>query len=228
MHPLATKLTHALRAGDLPLATIARKITRNAIALGRGSIALRDLDRVGERARSFGSAQIVRRGSIIAGDDLTLGGRFGTVSLTTEAGATLWLGDRVTINYGSFISASCEIVIDDDVMVGPYCVITDADGDRIVSTGRVDHAQPIYVGSRVWLAARVVVRPGAYIGAGAVIAAGSVVEGEIPPNAIASGAPARVLRIHDGDLRTRSDADGGTRPPASGIREDGEAKDALD
>ena len=54
---------------------------------------------------------------------------------------------------------------------------------------------PIEIGDDVWLAGRVMVRPGSRIGAGAVIGAGSVVDGEIPAGAIASGAPARVLRI---------------------------------
>jgi FkbH-like protein len=49
----------------------------------------------------------------------------------------------------------------------------------------------------VWLATRVRVRSGAVIGAGSVISAGSEVVGEIPPNVIAAGVPARVLGPRD-------------------------------
>jgi acetyltransferase-like isoleucine patch superfamily enzyme len=44
-----------------------------------------------------------------------------------------------------------------------------------------------------WLGANVVVLPGTTVGHGAVIGANSVVTRDIPPNAIAVGAPARVI-----------------------------------
>ncbi|HVH43244.1 MAG TPA: acyltransferase [Labilithrix sp.] len=207
------KLGRALGANDRSPTVLVRKVARNATALVRATVVLRELDHVGARARGFGGAHVVNAGVIAAGDDLTFGGRFGVVGLASGAGATLMLGDRVTINYGSFLSAVREVVIDDDVMVGPYCIITDGDGP--VAT---DDARPIYIGPNVWLAARVVVRPGARIGAGAVISAGSVVEGDIPANAVASGCPARVLRIHEGDHGRGDTESGKTRSPVARIR----------
>jgi acetyltransferase-like isoleucine patch superfamily enzyme len=204
MHPLFEKFTRAVNARDLPVQALVRKVARNATALARATVVLRHLDHVGTRARVFGAVHVRSRGVIAAGDDLALGGRFGAVVLSCVEGATLMMGDRVTINYGSFIGAATEVVIDDDVMVGPYCVIADSEG---TVARRYDN--PVFIGANVWLAARVVVRPGAHIGAGAVIAAGSVVEGTIPPNAVASGCPARVLRIHRGfgDDRDGTDDD---------------------
>lgn len=193
MHPLVHKLERALAARDLPATALVRKVARNATALARAAVVLRRLDHVGARARGFGAIHVMNGGVVAAGDDLTYGGRFGAVVFNCGEGATLMLGDRVTINYGSYLGAACELVIDDDVMIGPYCVIADSDGPA-----PLDRGKPIFIGANVWLAARVVVRPGAHIGAGSVISAGSVVEGDIPPNAVASGCPARVLRIHDG------------------------------
>lgn len=202
MHPLVEKLGRAIRSREVTPAMLAAKVARNATALARAKVVLRRLDHIGARARGFGPVHVTNDGVMAAGDDLTFGGRFGTVVLSCGGGATLMLGDRVTINYGSYVGATSEVVIDDDVMVGPYCVIADSDGPAPLSQGH-----PIFIGANVWLAARVVVRPGAQIGAGAVISAGSVVEGTIPPNAVASGCPARVLRIHDGlgERRTTSE-----------------------
>lgn len=201
MHPLVDKLVRAARGRDATPGMLARKVARNATALARASVVLRRLDHVGSRARGFGPVHVTNDGVMAAGDDLTFGGRFGTVVLSCGDGATLMLGDRVTINYGTFVGAATEVIVDDDVMVGPYCVIADSDGPSPLA-----HGETIFIGANVWLAARVVVRPGAHIGAGAVISAGSVVEGTIPPNAVASGCPARVLRIHDGlgERRTTS------------------------
>ena len=51
----------------------------------------------------------------------------------------------------------------------------------------------IVVGDDAWLGFGVVLLAGACIGKGAVIGAGSVVNSNIPDNAIAYGAPARVV-----------------------------------
>ena len=59
--------------------------------------------------------------------------------------------------------------------------------------------QPLYsrkgviVEDDAWLGFGVVLLDGAHIGAGAVVAANSVVNSVIPANAIAAGAPARVV-----------------------------------
>jgi acetyltransferase-like isoleucine patch superfamily enzyme len=54
---------------------------------------------------------------------------------------------------------------------------------------------PVTIGDNVWMGARVTVLPGVTIGENAVIGAGSVVTKDIPPNAIAVGNPAQVLRL---------------------------------
>jgi acetyltransferase-like isoleucine patch superfamily enzyme len=53
---------------------------------------------------------------------------------------------------------------------------------------------PIAIGDDVWISANVTILKGVTIGSGAVIGAGAVVTHDIPPLAIAVGAPARVIR----------------------------------
>ena len=190
MHPLFAELLKKLRSE--PLDVVVRKIVTNAAALAGGKVFLRACDSVGARARCFGRPRIANEGHMHIGDDFALGCAFGTASIVTSRHAAVDIGRGVTVNYGTSIRAARHVSLGDRVLVGPFCVIEDADvpGDEA-------HASSIEIGNDVWLAARVVVRPGARIGAGAVIAAGSVVDGEIPANAIASGAPARVLRIRE-------------------------------
>ena len=65
--------------------------------------------------------------------------------------------------------------------------------EEIVSSG------PIRVGHDVWIGAGVHVMSGVTIGTGAIIGAGSVVSRDVPPYAIAVGAPATAVRYRFDD-----------------------------
>ena len=179
--------TAIARDRELPIAALARKLASNAVAVASARMRLRGCDAVGPRARAFGRPFVENAGRITVGEDFAVSSRFGAVSLVTREGAEIAIGDGVTINYGTCIRAAKHVTIGDDAKIGPFCVISDADVD--------DDAAPIEIAAGAWLATRVVVRPGVRIGKGAVVAAGSVVEEDVPDHAIASGAPARVLRV---------------------------------
>ncbi len=54
--------------------------------------------------------------------------------------------------------------------------------------------EPITIGDNVWLGGGVIVCPGVTIGENTVVGAGAVVTRDLPPNVVAAGVPARVVR----------------------------------
>lgn len=110
---------------------------------------------------------------------------------------TISVGERVFINAYSFIRPN--VVIEDDVSMGQHVrLVSDTHeisaGSRRTGTPRHD---PIRIGAGTWVGAGVTVLGGATIGERCIIAAGAVVTGDIPPNSVAAGIPARVIRLID-------------------------------
>jgi acetyltransferase-like isoleucine patch superfamily enzyme len=100
--------------------------------------------------------------------------------------AYLWAGDT-----------GGRITIGNDCKFGPEVFVTASDYG--VQPDQAIFEQPrserdIVIGNGVWLGARVFVGAGVTIGDGCVVSAGSVVTKDLPPNSIAVGIPARVVR----------------------------------
>lgn len=114
-------------------------------------------------------------------------------------------GKNVQINDFNHIAAIDKISIGDDVLIASRVFISDhnhglySNGDECSlpsepPINRVLYAKSISIEDRVWIGEGVVILPGVTIGCGSVIGAGSVVNSSIPPNSIAVGVPARVVR----------------------------------
>lgn len=173
---------------------------------------LRDCDRIGHLSRlGEGRAIVDNRGTIEIGERTRLMGRFAPVELRTGNGARLVIGDRTLINYGTTIQVAESVEIGSDIDIGPYCVISDTEVGALDSPDPAP-PRPIVIGSRAWLATRVIIRPGAVIGEGTVVAAASVVEGELPPWVIAGGTPAKVIRHLDRPERHSADDRSSSEP----------------
>jgi acetyltransferase-like isoleucine patch superfamily enzyme len=132
-------------------------------------------------------------GSIRIGDYLNINSSWVPTELRTARQGRIQIGDDVLINFGTVIAAGESVSIGDGAMIGPHCIISDVDIPDALPEQTELFPKPVEIGERVWLAARVTVRPGVRIGAGAVVAAGSIVERDIPPNVMAIGIPARPL-----------------------------------
>jgi acetyltransferase-like isoleucine patch superfamily enzyme len=104
------------------------------------------------------------------------------------------LGNRTIILQLAFINPTKPVVIGDDTGIGGHCLIFTHGVWLNALDGYPVTYQPVTLGKSVWLPWRVFVMPGSTIGDGTVIGANSLVSGAIPPNSLAVGSPAKVIR----------------------------------
>lgn len=114
------------------------------------------------------------------------------------SGKDIELGHRSQIGHNAMIDH--DVKIGDDVLMGPDVVMMSIshefdDPNLPINLQGATRRQPVVIGNDVWIGTRVIILPGVHIGDGAIIGAGSVVTSHIPPNAVAVGVPARVIRF---------------------------------
>src|ERR1700722_3732920 len=84
------------------------------------------------------------------------------------------------------IGAGCLFAGEVDVTISDMHSIVD------VTTGqRVNPARDVVLEDRVWVGQRVTILKGSHVGKGSIIGACSLVSGEVPPNCVAAGIPAK-------------------------------------
>lgn len=103
--------------------------------------------------------------------------------------SSLWAGDHTG-----------RIIIGDYVSLAPEVFITAS--DYSFQKGVPFRQQPkrdrdVVIGNDVWLGNKVVITAGVTIGDGCIVGAGAVVTKDLPPNSIAGGVPAKVIRSRE-------------------------------
>ena len=118
------------------------------------------------------------------------------------------IGDYCLICPGVRISAATSVTIGDNCMIANGAYITDSDAhdiyDRSYPVGRT---RPIKLENNVWIGDSAIVTKGVTIGENSIVGAGAVVVKDIPPNTVAAGNPARVVKELDPAMKftTRGD-----------------------
>jgi len=130
-----------------------------------------------------------------------------------SSGPAVSFGDRVIVLPFASIGAAESVIIEDDVAIGSFAMIRDAEHQRKgrgewteshaaeglerrvgnpTGYGPIDVA-PVRIGRGAAIGDRVAVLPGSQIGMHSFIGTNSVVRGNIPDYSVAVGAPARVV-----------------------------------
>ncbi|GAA1788229.1 sugar O-acetyltransferase [Actinomadura chokoriensis] len=116
--------------------------------------------------------------------------------LYVDYGSYITVGSGTFANYGLTALDVAPITIGNDVQIGPNVQLLtpthplDAEQRR----ARLEAAEPIVIEDNVWLGGGAIVLPGVTIGMNSVIGAGAVVTKDVPPNVVAVGNPAKVVR----------------------------------
>jgi maltose O-acetyltransferase len=113
-----------------------------------------------------------------------------------EYGFQTHVGNRVFANFGLVCLDVARITIGDDTRIGSGVQLLTPTHPLEPGLRREgwESAEPITIGTNVWLGAAVVVCPGVTIGDDTVVGAGSVVTTDLPAGVLAVGNPARVIR----------------------------------
>jgi maltose O-acetyltransferase len=113
-----------------------------------------------------------------------------------DYGAHIRIGARTFVNFNLAALDVAKITIGEDVQIGPNVQLLTPTHpiEPEPRRAKLEAAKPISIGNNVWLGGGVIVCPGVSIGENTVVGAGSVVTRDLPPNVVAVGNPARVIR----------------------------------
>lgn len=118
----------------------------------------------------------------------------------------LKIGNDVHIGNYNIIGARKSVVLEENVMLGPWVIIVDhshhyEDVEIPIKSQAITDAGPVRLEKDCWVGANVFILPNVKIGRHAVVGAYSVVNHDIPPYSVAVGSPARVIKQYDFDVK---------------------------
>lgn len=117
---------------------------------------------------------------------------------TCDYGCNLYIGEGTYMNFDCVVLDSCRVDIGSHVKFGPkvqiYTATHPVDAVQRTTPPYLEAGRPIKIGNNVWLGGGCILCPGVTIGDNSTIGAGAVVTKNVPPNVIAAGNPARVVR----------------------------------
>lgn len=113
-----------------------------------------------------------------------------------DYGINLYIGKNFYANYNLTILDCARVTIGDNCFIGPNVSIYTPNHPLDVErrNALLETALPVTIGDNVWIGGSAVINPGVTIGDNCVIGSGAVVTRDIPPNSLAVGNPARVIK----------------------------------
>jgi maltose O-acetyltransferase len=136
-------------------------------------------------------------GRIELGQRVRLEARTLPIEMVAWRDGLLQIGEGTYVNYGASLSAHHHVKIGADCMIGNYAVIMDSDYHDLFDRTKPGESAAVEIEDEVWIGIRATVLKGVRIGRRSVIGAGAVVTSDIPPDSLAIGVPARVIRHLD-------------------------------
>ncbi len=126
----------------------------------------------------------------------TLSGRW-----CSDPAPQLIIGENVGIGWQTTIAVGTRVEIGNNVRISGRAFLAGYPGHPLDAKDRAaglpdteDQVGDIVLEDDVWLGTGVTISAGVHIGTGTIVAAGSVVTRSLPPNVIAAGVPAKIVR----------------------------------
>ena len=115
-------------------------------------------------------------------------------------GRHVHFGDGVYANFNLTCVDDADIFVGSHTMIGPNVTICTASHplSPALREKGLQYNRPVRIGENVWIGAGVTILPGVTIGDRSVIGASSLVLRDVPPDVVAVGSPARVIRSVNG------------------------------
>ena len=107
------------------------------------------------------------------------------------------IGDYCLICPGVRIGSADSITIGNNCMLASNAYIADSDWHDIYNRIAMGKTKPVLIADNVWVGDGAVICKGVSIGQNSIIGAGAIVVKDIPPNSIAAGNPAKVIKHLD-------------------------------
>ena len=149
-------------------------------------------EKINKRNTSYGNISIHKNSNLIVGEKTTM--RSGGSLIVFES-AVLCIGKNVLLNNKCEVYCSNKIEIGNDTVFSNNCIIRDSDIHTILKqSGEGNNCKPIKIGNHVWVGTNSIILKGVTIGDGSIIGAGSVVTKDVPPNCLAAGNPAKIIK----------------------------------
>ena len=148
---------------------------------------------------------VVGTGDLVFGDDCVVVGKLSVwFAARFSDRPALVVGNRTGIGHDCAFTVAKGITIGDDCHIAGGTRMFDSSGHPLDPERRrlgnpPDDAdvKPIVIGNNVWIGGYCTVFPGVTIGDNSVVATGSVVTGDVPPNVLVAGYPARQIKKLD-------------------------------
>lgn len=106
------------------------------------------------------------------------------------------VGDNCSFNDYVILNARTDLLIGDNVSISSG-VIINTGGLNYASSNKEHFSDKVIIEDGVWIGSNAMITPGITIGKNSVIGGGAVVVKDIPPNSVAGGVPAKVIKKFD-------------------------------
>ncbi len=189
-------------------------------AKGMARLYLWNCDRLGDGARVRTRPIIQNRGRISVGENFRIESRLLRPRLATGIRGTISIGDNVSINDGTAITAQVSVRIGNRVTIGHSVTIDDAELDGQDVWYAAMKAEPVVIEDDVRIEDMVAIGKGVRIGRGTVVKKASVVHDSLPQFVVARGMPARIVRGLGKEEIQRIENSAGHSLPQEDIQED--------